>query len=456
MTHPARNAVKSAVVQAANTDSGEEVARTYNILVFGMEKKELHLKPDKPIDRRNYHLFFEPLNTHRRIDEFDGVIFFHGLFEKIRWVEPHYTNGYWHCSCDESELHKRVKEVSLLLEKGGLVCVLLSDDIIDYAGSRDDIKSTDLSKYCLNYNWLNRKNFKKRTPNVQAIRNEFTPFIKRYSGAHTYFENYQREDCWRVIAQVGDDVVGMILLDQIFVVPTLLPDNRSESIEEFFTLLADAVTSTANKLVQDVPSWAAAFTFSKEQTLQEHSHGLKVELQKTQQLLSIYAGYKNVLTRGDERLVGAVKYVLENGFGFKVNPVDEHREDLKIIDGNGSALVFIEVKGVNKSVAREYVNQADSHRERAKLSSEFPTLLIVNTHIKNARSIKEKDQAIANEQIKHAAKQNVLIIRTLDLLRLLENFIVGKISKDEILQLFGSNNGWLSVSENGEIKILHE
>ena len=83
------------------------------------------------------------------------------------------------------------------------------------------------------------------------------------------------------------------------------------------------------------------------------------------------------------------------------------REDLKLLDSTGNTVAFVEVKGASRGVGREQVNQADNHRERAGMSPEFPSLLIVNTNMK-AASITDKDQSVASEQIQHAARMNVL------------------------------------------------
>ena len=82
------------------------------------------------------------------------------------------------------------------------------------------------------------------------------------------------------------------------------------------------------------------------------------------------------------------------------------------------------------------------------MPADFPSILVINTHIKNARSIDEKDQQIATEQIKHAVKNNVLILRTLDLLRLLNLKFNRDIQKNQIISLLTTNAGWLKVSED--------
>jgi hypothetical protein len=115
-------------------------------------------------------------------------------------------------------------------------------------------------------------------------------------------------------------------------------------------------------------------------------------------------------------------------------------------------VALVEVKGVSKGVTREHVNQADSHRERSGMPSEFPSLLIINTNMKNSISLADKDQTMAPEQNKHACRNNVLILRTLDLLNLASLHTSGKLTPDEVVELLTKSRGWLKVGD--PVKVL--
>ncbi|MDY6895934.1 MAG: hypothetical protein SVO01_11050, partial [Thermotogota bacterium] len=146
-------------------------------------------------------------------------------------------------------------------------------------------------------------------------------------------------------------------------------------------------------------------------------------------------------------LVEAVVKLLRKGFGLTVDDTDEYQEDIKILDNERNPIIFGEIKGTNRGVKREHINQADIHRERSGLSPEFPSLLVINTHIKNSRTIEEKDKEVPIEQVQHASKNHILVLRTLDLLRLLRIHLDGKINSDDVSRLFRNNSGWLKVSE---------
>ena len=103
----------------------ENTERTYNILVYGIEKKGLSL-PDDAITARNYSLSFEKFKTPSRFNDFDGVIIFKGTFENFEWKTGGFENYLKH-TCDNDELDKRKKEATILMEQGGFICFLLDD-----------------------------------------------------------------------------------------------------------------------------------------------------------------------------------------------------------------------------------------------------------------------------------------------------------------------------------------
>ena len=165
--------------------------------------------------------------------------------------------------------------------------------------------------------------------------------------------------------------------------------------------------------------------------------------------------YKRILIADGDPLVEAVVRLFKMGFGMTVDDSDEYREDIKILDSAGTPIIFAEIKGTNRGVKREHINQADSHRDRAGLTPEFPSLLIINTHIKNSRTIEEKDKDVPAEQIQHASRNHILILRTLDVLRLLRLCLDHKIELEDLIKVLVENSGWLKVSDD-DWEVIHD
>jgi len=418
-----------------------------HILVYAIEQEGL-TQPKQEIRGRNFRLLLEPFNTEKRFNEFDGVILFQGCFEKIRRETDWTGNSYYTYKYDKDELDKRLNEAKLLLKQGGFICFLLCRPFIDHDDRGNSWEDMDLAKIFLNFSHFFRKKLSVRTTAVQCKRNEFMRFLELYGAAQTTFNNLNENIELKPIATVGSSLAGMIMWDERFFVPALVPENTDERVSEFFTLLVDALVATRNKLIREVPEWVDKFVFEEEASLSEEKSQAIARIEKINERLETYRKFKKALIQGNEHLVDTVSTILSDGFEFTVNSVDDFKEDLKILDDHGGPFVLCEVKGINRGVKREYVNQVDSHRERGGFPSSFPAVLIANTHIKNARNLGEKDMDVPEEQVVHARKNNVLILRTLDLLRLLRLKIENRITKETVLELLSGPGGWLKVSDD--------
>lgn len=423
-----------------------EKPRSYNILVYGIEKVGI-TPPANDIKGKNFSLVFEPFKTNCRFNDFDGVILFQGIFEKFEKLIVHHGRQINHdYDCDE--LDKRKKELSLLLKKEGFVCFILCKPFIDRAEGIS-YKSTDLAKVCLiPSSSFFREDYSTRNTNIESKQSEFCRFFSIYGAASSYFSCYDSSFNMRVIAEAGSKIVGMIIYNQQFFVPSLIPENIPERVEEYFKLLADALTSTYNKLLYSIPAWVNEFQFSEEEQLFDRKKKILVDVKDINTQLEQFQRYKRILLFDGDTLVEAVVEVLRQGFGLKVDESDEYREDIKILNDKGTPIIFGEIKGANGGVKREHINQVDGHRERAELDPKFPAILIINTHIKNSRTVAEKDKEPQKEQVTHAINMNVLVLRTLDLLGLLRLSMKDKVTMKEILTILKGNCGWLKVTDH--------
>ena len=445
VTHHATPKLPNAVPPEEEQEQDIPKEKVEHIMVYAPEDVGLAV-PEGGIKHRNFRLDFKPFDTKRRFNEFDGIILFQGCFEDVRRETDWTGSGYDTLKYHKDELDKRLNETKLLLKQGGYICFILCRRFVD--GDSGRWANTDLAKIFLNLSSFYRNDLSTRTTGIRCVRNEFNRFLEIYGACRATFENLNENIEIKPVAMLGSKLAGMIMWDELFFVPALLPENVNERVSEFFTLLADALVATRRKLVFEVPEWADKLLFPSETSLREEKSSAIARIEEINAEIDVYRNYKKALVQGDDQLVDTVSEILDKGFGFNIDPVDEYREDLKIIDGEGVPLVFCEVKGVNRGVKREHVNQADSHRERADLSATFPTLLIINTHIKNARNLDEKDQDVPLEQVIHGKKNNVLIIRTLDLLRLLCLKLEKDIPKETILDLFRTPGGWLRVADD--------
>src|ERR1035438_3983840 len=121
-------------------------ADKYRIFVYGVEGKRLLILRSR-ISTSKYTLEFHAQADTPRFQDADGIIVFQGSFESFQRANNNYTS-YWKHQWNRDELDKRTKETLTLLGKGGFVCLLLDDPIIEV--DRDqEFYDTDLSKRLL-------------------------------------------------------------------------------------------------------------------------------------------------------------------------------------------------------------------------------------------------------------------------------------------------------------------
>lgn len=428
----------------------ELVERSYKIMVYGLEQKNI-IPPADVFKSRNFEVHYCPLKTLERFNDYDGIVLFNQTFEEFEIYNGMYGQSIRHLH-DSLEMDKRQKELQLLFKKGGFVCFLMDDVFFD-SSSSGNYQNTDLSKTYLNKRRLHRENYREKVHDLEIKIDDFRDFLSHYGVASSFFSDYYHDSEFKTIATDGGNrTLAMQVNRNEFYLPAHLPVNSHERINEFFRSLLNGLTSYYNKLAVEIPDWVKAFPFVEDQQIQAETEELNSRLLELERRNKIIDVYKSTLLLSGDDLVGSVAEVFRSGFKFEVNSNDDLREDLKLLDENGQVFCLCEIKGTNKGITREYINQADSHRERAGFNSDFPTMLIVNGNIKNSKSIedKEQNQEVAPDQIKHAVKMNILIFRTIDLLNLLNLYLSSQITKDDILQIIKLGGGWYKCNINGK------
>lgn len=426
----------------------DEEKKKYKLLAYGIERAEL-TPPKKSINSPIYALEFEPFNAPKRFNDYDGVILFNGIFERFKY----YTNGNFRTRVDhrydKDELDKRKKEYSLLLKKSGFICFIIGCPFFDRYHTIDDdqdFENTDLCKCALNMPDFYRTDIERAT-SIKSCINGFDEFFSIFGAASATFKKSVGFTGVRELANLGSDLCGIIIDNHQFFVPAMIPDNMPGKIEEYFSLLCEALVATVNKLAVSIPQWAEEFQSPNESNILHEKSKIEKRQLELNGFLNNYNKLKRILFSSGDALVEDIRHFFQSCFSIKSIKMAELKEDLQIKDETGRPKIFVEVKGTNEGVKRDYISQADSHRDRAGLDPDFPTLLIINTNIKKSRNLKEKDQTVAPEQIKYAVTQNILIIRTLDLFYLLHQFEGGKITKEKIMEIFIKEHGWLRVDE---------
>ena len=428
-------------------------------MIYGAESLGYRV-PTASLNAGSYLLEFCPVKTERDFSEFDIVIFFEKLFETIQQKQII-------CS-DKPEMLKRAKQAFKLLEKGGYVCSLFYEIkdayvITSYWDSHTyQSNDTNLTKILLNDYGINkdiRKTIDTPLRHFKLYRNEYKKYLEDYGVCQTYFEipSYEKINI-KAICGIRGVFTGGLVEEQIFFLPCLAPDKDETATIKLFSTVASSLYESISKLAKEIPSWINdGLIFPEELKSIDKLNNLSKEITQIEVNLNIYKIYKSCLAQSGDALVESVSTVFESVFKLRVIRDEQFIDDIKLYipqEAEDKIIALVEVKGVNSGVKREHINQADSHRERSGLPNSFPALLIINSKM-DATTFEEKDLEVAHEQIRKAVGDNVLIMRTIDLLNIVYLIENGTITKDSFLCILLTANGWLKATKE-EFQILKE
>ena len=418
----------------------KDEAKPIRVLVFAAERFGLSV-PNATIRTKLVEIVFADYESPKRFDDFDGVIVFQNTFETIskhRAVFGGETHIQIHC--DQTRLETREKDLARLLGNNGFVVFLLHDSF--RWGDCHEYKGTDLVKRSIDRVSFSPRTIQREATGFSVKRSELLQFCDEYIVAETSF-------CFapgirqKIAPLIEDDhqrIVGFSVDATTYYIPCKLPDK--DETERFFKMLIEAVVSINKKDRLTLPPWVEAFIISGESQCRQRITELNDQIRLLSEKKETFNTFKHVLCSSGEQLVKDVANLLKHGLGLPLNETDKHHEDLKILDNTGKPLAFIEVKGVNGNVTRDQIDQTASHREKADLPDSFPSILIINTYNRSARAMKEKDSPPPTEQIAHANKVGVLVLRTIDLLYILNHYLNGTITQAKILENFSTLKGW--------------
>jgi hypothetical protein len=162
---------------------------------------------------------------------------------------------------------------------------------------------------------------------------------------------------------------------------------------------------------------------------------------------------KQILYFTDMDLQSEVVRFLRESLGLNARDVPGNHEDFRLSDGAGSDWCIGEVKGPGKeNVSRPDVGKLVAHRGDADLPDNFPGLLVANT-FHRGQSLAERDQSVHPDVTRWAAQAHVMIVRTLDLVRLkiLSNASPRAIAEFEAA--IRSGGGWYEVTDQLDLQV---
>jgi hypothetical protein len=293
-------------------------------------------------------------------------------------------------------------------------------------------------------------------PFIKPHRQEFEAWLNKFGAARYSWVTSDTAQRGGIvpICSLGERLCGFaipIRRGHLVVVPCAVAARSTSDKLGMLLKLADVLLKFSDNLHPTPPPWLAEFMFEKERPLVEESQTLAARVEEIERQMQRFTDPKRLLYLREYQLQRAVPNTLQE-FGFEVQLSEGVEEDFWILE-SGERRALCEVKSSTANVDRADLGKTLQHRKACGLADDFPAVVFANTFVK-AQSLRDKDKQIEPDIQQRAAQDNILVVRTLDLLRLLDQMYAGKMTQEELLDLFKTKRGWLKVNEDGSCEVL--
>jgi hypothetical protein len=205
--------------------------------------------------------------------------------------------------------------------------------------------------------------------------------------------------------------------------------------------------------LQDYPTYLDAIELHDEAALRAELGEIERRREAIAEELAEDRRTKQILFFAELDLEHEVVRFLDEELDIAARHVPGTDEDFRLLDESGEECGIGEVKGYErKSVPRTDLARVAIHRAEAGLDEDAPALLVANT-FHAATSVSERDQPIAPNVFERASDDHILIVRTLDLIRLKQLALAGKPQTDKLVEALRQRGGWFEVDADFEIQL---
>jgi hypothetical protein len=404
---------------------------------------------------------FVDFYSSRNLNEADGVIVPQGIFEKIETRTDLFSGLFGEKTVvlvDKSLLLERERQVFNLLRDGKWICFLVGEitDQIAQGLHSEPISDTDLCKRILNAFMIDRRRrYRLEIPLELKVRDEeFDPYMSHYGRPTTVFELPQDLPTERhAIAWLGNGVVGMEIDAQLFFLPFESTRRTLEVATHILTLLTPAINQYRRDRIIAVPDWVDEFHFKPEEPLYLEINDLLGKLNRLESELASLKDYKAILASSGIYLRNKLVALFESVFDLKVQCIDREERFLVVKDDD-SPVALVESEGIQGGVQTASIERLARARRQHGLRDLFPAALLINNDMAVTNVGERSATSIGSDVLEAAVQQNVLIMRTIDLLFLLNHLEKSPNKKSRMLHLLTSGSGWLKAS-TGSYDVIH-
>lgn len=272
--------------------------------------------------------------------------------------------------------------------------------------------------------------------------------------ADFYFSNVDKDKIL-LSSDNGNKVNTYINNNVVITTLDLFDFDTKEQAYEKLNAFLKSIYAPENKEL--LPSWISEIKFLDDEIYYNNIDkamakikDLELEIQKNQEKIEKNNEIKGILYKTGDDLNKEIVRILEDILKEHNDFNDIYEEDYKFISDNTTFLV--ETKGLNNEVSGQNVTDAFSHLtiyednlEKENRIEDTKCLFFVASERKKNVSERKK---INSRQETIAKRNNTLIIDTPTFLKMYEDFLNKKISKDEIIKMFKEQFGVIKYQRN--------
>ena len=248
-------------------------------------------------------------------------------------------------------------------------------------------------------------------------------------------------------AKDSNKATTILVLENCYLTTLLLSDGNC-NLMDYLTFIGINEKGQA-----EIPEWINNFDFfdDAEQRKEINKNSAiietaQAEIDKANKILDTNLYYKSVLYETGDNLVKVVTEMLGKLYNYDMtNFVDKKDEDFRITLEDK---VFLgEIKGINTNVKKANVSQVLQHT--SSFEDDNKNLLVKGLLIINHQRDKtlEERENINSDIIKFATKNDVLIIPTIDLLKIFEKFLNNDITSKKVIEQFTNQSGLIDINK---------
>lgn len=367
------------------------------------------------------------------------------------------------CSAPPTLMAALERQILHTLQSGQMVCFLV-ESVVRCAEPRDEYTELEQIYNCFGFDdeSLRRHVIGHRilrdlgalphfggemTSSYKVKRGEFQNYVQRYAGGNTSFVLENPEDFDVFCLDSLNMVAGFCKAHDVGRI-IFLPYFREETrdFDQAMACLARGIFDYGSGVAEQEPQWAKSHTFAAEAPIQAKLRKAEERIGKLRSELASFEALRRLLWQREYHLKQSVSSFFSK-LGIDIRQ-DEVFGEVFWLARDGKDIAMVEVKDMNSNVTRQDIGRVAEHRKARGLPDDFPALLVANTFA-TLQSITAKDKRIEPTLCRAAADEHVLVMRTLDLVRLYDSISRSRPELSAFQDTLLQETGWLIVESSG-------